>query len=319
MKKIVCLLSCLLFFPTVFALNAKEIVFFGDSLTDNGNLYRHTMKVIPKSPPYFEGRFTNGLTWAEEFALNYATKYQIYAVGGATAVFHRPTTKFVAPTTLTLEIYKYLFDSLMQNRGDNLYVIWIGDNDYMYYQDMDPELGTNDVIEGIVSAIKTLTNYGARHFLVLNLMDSTKTPYIQKNGDAATLKKLIMIHNKKLNHAMANLQNAMPQIQINLLDTFDYYNDILIDPQKYNEQYHLYIADTSTACWQGGFTFSSSQVPEEINSFSPEINYTYQLGESYKAGNVPCENPNQHIFWDEIHPTAVVHYLISRAAINLVG
>jgi phospholipase/lecithinase/hemolysin len=42
-----------------------KIVFFGDSLSDNGNFYNFVLGYMPKSPPYFNGRFANGPTWAE--------------------------------------------------------------------------------------------------------------------------------------------------------------------------------------------------------------------------------------------------------------
>ncbi len=36
-----------------------NIVVFGDSLSDNGNLYEIMKHQLPQSPPYFEGRFSN--------------------------------------------------------------------------------------------------------------------------------------------------------------------------------------------------------------------------------------------------------------------
>ena len=78
----------------------------------------------------------------------------------------------MAPTSLILEIYKYLLDTLFEDRSNNLFVIWIGDNDYMFYEDTDPQLGTNKVVGGIMDGIITLANYGAKNFLVLNLMDT---------------------------------------------------------------------------------------------------------------------------------------------------
>lgn len=35
----------------------KQIVFFGDSLSDNGNFYNHSDHLIPKYPPYYNGRY----------------------------------------------------------------------------------------------------------------------------------------------------------------------------------------------------------------------------------------------------------------------
>ena len=40
----------------------------GDSLSDPGNLYAATGGAQPQSPPYYEGRFSNGPVWAETVA-----------------------------------------------------------------------------------------------------------------------------------------------------------------------------------------------------------------------------------------------------------
>ena len=47
MKKILITLSLLLLFTTTYADPRKQIVFFGDSLTDDGNLYKLTSRSSP--------------------------------------------------------------------------------------------------------------------------------------------------------------------------------------------------------------------------------------------------------------------------------
>ncbi|WP_339870767.1 autotransporter domain-containing protein [uncultured Brevundimonas sp.] len=42
-----------------------RLVVFGDSLSDNGNLYAATAGASPTSPPYFQGRFSNGPVFTE--------------------------------------------------------------------------------------------------------------------------------------------------------------------------------------------------------------------------------------------------------------
>src|SRR5262245_37490212 len=50
----------------------REVVVFGDSLSDTGNVFTVTEPVlaeaIPVSPPYFQGRFSNGPVWVERLA-----------------------------------------------------------------------------------------------------------------------------------------------------------------------------------------------------------------------------------------------------------
>lgn len=42
-----------------------RLVVFGDSLSDNGNLYAASGNTAPASPPYFQGRFSNGPVFTE--------------------------------------------------------------------------------------------------------------------------------------------------------------------------------------------------------------------------------------------------------------
>lgn len=59
--------------PAAAAAMPSTLYVFGDSLSDNGNLYAYTGQAnpatgglaIPVSPPYAQGGFTNGPTYAE--------------------------------------------------------------------------------------------------------------------------------------------------------------------------------------------------------------------------------------------------------------
>src|SRR5690606_31407064 len=68
-----------------------RLVVFGDSLSDNGNLYAVTGGTNPVSPPYYQGRFSNGPVFTELLGFN-AGRYTAgapvtgsvnYAFGGA--------------------------------------------------------------------------------------------------------------------------------------------------------------------------------------------------------------------------------------------
>ena len=69
----------------------NRVVVFGDSLSDNGNLYLATGGTTPLSPPYYQGRFSNGPVFTELLGFNvgrYAAGAPVtgsinYAFGGA--------------------------------------------------------------------------------------------------------------------------------------------------------------------------------------------------------------------------------------------
>ncbi|MDP3368462.1 MAG: SGNH/GDSL hydrolase family protein, partial [Brevundimonas sp.] len=48
----------------------NRLVVFGDSLSDNGNLYAATFNTQPTSPPFFQGRFSNGPVFTELLGFN---------------------------------------------------------------------------------------------------------------------------------------------------------------------------------------------------------------------------------------------------------
>ncbi|MBV8232201.1 MAG: hypothetical protein JO329_19640, partial [Planctomycetaceae bacterium] len=54
--------------PEVKAGQFTQLVAFGDSLTDVGNVYHITNGTFPVSPPYDQGRFSDGPVWVEELA-----------------------------------------------------------------------------------------------------------------------------------------------------------------------------------------------------------------------------------------------------------
>src|SRR5688572_13095314 len=64
------------------ALAFSQIVAFGDSLTDNGNLQAATNGMFPAAP-YFDGRFTDGLVAVEVMASKLGVPLNNRAIAGA--------------------------------------------------------------------------------------------------------------------------------------------------------------------------------------------------------------------------------------------
>ena len=135
MRKIILLFLTLLFCSSIMAGPINEIVFFGDSLSDDGNLYQK-IKIVPKSPPYYKGRFSNGITWAEHLGNFLYDKYYInysnYCYGGGTAILHKwRTDKFIAPMLLEEELDAYFLQTPFKDKSQSAYALWMGANDYL--------------------------------------------------------------------------------------------------------------------------------------------------------------------------------------------
>lgn len=341
MKKLVLFLISLLCCSSIFAGSLKEIVFIGDSLSDNGNLYA-SLKIIPKSPPYFKGRFTNGPTWAE-----YVGKYfydrsyidsQIYAWGGATAILHNPVyDKFVAPITLDGEMYTYFLHSLFKNKSKVLYIIWIGANDYLYDQRPNMDELADEVVNKISWAVTALIDHGARNFMILNLPDLSRTPFARAHNTGVRLNVLSQMHNKKLANAINALSQAHPEAKIMPMNIFTIFNDLIDNTEKYNQLYRVHITNLRDSCWMGGMTLQGSdkaRIDADLQKAltekgapsknfdttamshaivnSPSLALAYALGKAQEEGKTPCRNADEYIFWDQLHPTQVVHQILAQ-------
>lgn len=122
------LISAFLFILSSFvsASSVDKIVVFGDSLSDNGNLYQYFGHSFPSSPPYFNGRFSDGPVWVETlvescYEKDSKTHLLDYAFGGA-EVNDEPGP------SLKNQIALYLNAHQDRANENSLYIIWIGAN-----------------------------------------------------------------------------------------------------------------------------------------------------------------------------------------------
>src|SRR5579883_435708 len=70
--------------PSLLANPFTSIVVYGDSLSDNGNIYAASGNTYPASPPYYNGRLSNGPVTVEQMATTWGVPLYDFAYGGAT-------------------------------------------------------------------------------------------------------------------------------------------------------------------------------------------------------------------------------------------
>ena len=358
-KKLIALFAAFFSFAASAGAGAPfdNIVFFGDSLSDNGNLYAYDFGFLPKSPPYYKGHFSNGTVWSEMTA-DYFAQYNIpavnYAFGGETAVLHDPVNGYL-PHSLGMTLDSYLLRNLLSNKSHTLFVIWIGANDYLPGV-TDIEATTTQVVNSIKETINSLISHGAENFLVMNLPDLSKIPYARVYNMQEMLGAATLVHNSKLEEAITEIRSQYPQVNLQELDVNSRFSDLIAHPEVYNEQYHLNITQTSASCWQGGYTLAKvmprqvqtrDQILQDLlthvaaqpkrlsNAYtqtdafkaegfassvaaSPDLMVAYQT--QSEAGDTlqPCENPDSYIFWDKLHPTHIVHEIFAHSAIEFI-
>lgn len=313
--------ACLLWTLSLTAIAAtnhiERIVAFGDSLSDNGNIYELTSQQIPQDPPYYKGRFTNGPVWVELVATalhldtNSKLQFSDRAYAGAWASDAeedgvRPLIDF------QWEVEEFLEQEPRNNipQENTLYTVWVGSNDYLAGREKSSaDAVTNNSIIGIQRGIETLIQHGAKNFLVFNLPNLGLTPSALEKGPdfAARLTMLAQLHNEKQASMLADLRRAHPEITLIQFDVPPYLADMVLNPNKYG------ITSTSTACYKGDFGPVLKTTDKQLHGAvtKQSLKDAYRSLPKGLAIEVPCNNPDNYIFWDHVHPTAMVHRWVS--------
>ncbi|WGL59771.1 SGNH/GDSL hydrolase family protein [Pigmentibacter sp. JX0631] len=312
----------------------NSVVIFGDSLSDTGNvdlLSRATKdipgsgvsKAYPVSPPYKEGRFSNGKIWVDKllkdlklsppsahdcfFNIN-TNRACNFAVGGSTTsnnknlendFFKRINDLFKNEVItnylksfqvfMNIGVKEMIKEYVTVNKPDEyalnhtLYVIWVGGNDYL--QKSDPTLTVNNIIESIKIILDYSSSNDKKYFLIPNLPNLGKTPYAMKRKEEIeTLAHVTAKHNSILNEKLEILKNQLE------------YKDKLVIINLKIDNFFKKITSFPTFY---GF--------KKVNEACYSKNYLENDGEI-------CSTPDKYLFWDEIHPSKRAHCLIANFA-----
>jgi outer membrane lipase/esterase len=174
---------------------------FGDSLSDNGNAFSVTGGTVPPSPPYFNGRFSNGPVWVENVisGFNLSAASNNFAFGGATTGTVNTTNVALPGLTTELDRFLQTTPTVDPNR---LFVVWAGANDYLGGGQTNPAI----TVGNLSTAIQRLTGAGATKLVVPNLPDLGRIPAGSANpAQSAGLSQLSAGHNTLLSASLQNL------------------------------------------------------------------------------------------------------------------
>lgn len=236
-----CLLLIFLWSPATQADPYRSIVVFGDSLSDNGNVFELTGGTLPDTVHYYQGRFSNGPVWVEYLAQQLTLTGQLVdeAYGGA-------TTGGEVPPGLRRQVATYVAAGSIPQ--DALYIVWAGANDYIS--------GGRDYITAVANifnALQTLTAAGARHVLVANLPNLGATPNM--NGSAETY-NAARAYTTNFNLALKMTLDSFPTdppVALYLLDVFSLFEAFGANPGRYG---FTNVRDSSP---QFGVSFDNSE------------------------------------------------------------
>lgn len=271
-----------------------QFVVFGDSLSDNGNLYAGTTLLgvpTPGPPMYATGEYTDGTNsvpatngplglWIEQLAgLMNLPVPQPFAKGGSNyAVAGALTGNDPSYSPSSLTAIPYLTDQLNLFLAANhtppanaLYVFWGGSNDVL--QSFSPATA----VANVQGNIATLATAGAKYFLWVNIPPVGDVPENINTSNRSSLDAASVAYNQAMTSAVAQLKVAHPGITIITLDA-----------------YSLFLLATQNPLQYG-----------YVNVTTP-------------AQGVAGINPNTYLFWDMLHPTTAGHAYVAKAAYDAI-
>lgn len=255
-----------------------KLVIFGDSISDPGNLYAASGGADPLSPPYHDGRFSNGPIWIDYLEQQTGLQVESHAYGGATS-----GTDNIANQTpgqypgLQQQMQNWAAANAGAADPDALYFIWAtGSNDLtLLSPDASPaelEAFVGEIISNLLTAVGTVYALGGQNVVIGNLPDLGLTPDARAAGLSTEISQLTALINLQLAAEIANLF-AGAQI----LDTYHMLSDMI-----------AHAADL-------GLT----------NLTEPCL---VRLGDSVSI----CDDPGSYLFWDNVHPTTLAHFLFAE-------
>jgi phospholipase/lecithinase/hemolysin len=259
----------------------SDFYIFGDSLVDVGNAFSFSGGLVPPSPPYFDGRFSNGFLWVESLAslvdvdLDSDTNF---AFGGARTDNSNNLSDRLPENTPPLPGLQDQIDRFVQQvpqaDPDALYVIAAGANDYVDPNSFDVQ----ETLGNLSGAITRLAAVGARNFLISNLPDLGEIPAGRDLGGELQLGLTLLsqAHNAGLAAALATIEQD-PNLNTIVLDVNSALDRAIANPAE----------------------FGLTNVTDDFLT----------------AG---ATNPDEFLFWDSIHPSARASEILADTAIKTI-
>jgi phospholipase/lecithinase/hemolysin len=206
-----------------------QIVAFGDSLIDTGNLFAATGQ---PPAPYFDGRFSNGPIWVEYLAVRLGVAAPAPSLnGGMDYAWGGAETGTGLSTIGVPNINSQVADFLAAHTlgASQLVVIDGGANDFFNGQ-TDPSVP----VANLVAAITALAGAGGRTFLVQNLPQLGMIPASQglPQDRRDALNALTLAYDSLLNSSLAQLRSTLG-VTIGEVDLDRFLTDARADPSAY--------------------------------------------------------------------------------------
>lgn len=261
-----------------------QLIAFGDSLSDTGNLYRLT-SVLPTGgipgAPYYQGRFSNGLLAVEDMAASLGLGLLSNAVAGAQTGLGNQGGTLLFGTGVAGQIMQFEGRTPVLDTSA-LYFLWAGPNDFYTGLNMQTASTSAMAAANMLRNVRNLYDHGARNFFVPLMPDLSKTPEALHGSaaNASTARQRTLEYNQALSLGLGGLQSTLPGLNLTVFDTPSFMS-------KTVEELQAGGLDVADACYD--------TVRDDVCSFQ-----------------------ERYLFWDSVHPTNTGHYLLGQAFANAV-
>jgi phospholipase/lecithinase/hemolysin len=261
----------------------SQVIAFGDSMSDTGNLFKFTQAVggagLPQAPS-FQGRFSDGMVALEVMANQLHLPLTNYCFSGGQTGRGNLLPFWSWQRGVLFQIDEFHRTMTSQGKPSNdpqaLYFLWAGPNDFfeginMYSKQTAITAGSNNL-----KAIRALYARGSRHFLIPLMPDLSLTPQSaafekQDAGYRGMARLRSEEYKAELLRAFERARAEMPGIDIRTYDNLEGMRESL-------PRFAAQGMNVTEACYTGKL----------------------QSGQTVR---LVCPDPQNHFFWDKNHPT----------------
>ena len=260
----------------------------GDSLSDPGNLFAATDGATPESPPYFDGRFSDGPVFAEYLAEGFAVA-QNFAFGGAQAV---SDDDLIPDLPEQLAALSAVPEAAFGENG--LATILLGANDLFAAIGSGAEdaLVAENAADAVIDGARTVLDLGLSEVAVFTVPALAPTPLYtlfqpELSDEAAAATDAF---NARLDAGLMGLQTE--GLAVTRVDSQAFFATLLADPGAFG------IEEATLPC-----IFPSEEAAAAFGQ--PQI------------CDLATEAP-QRAFFDSVHPNGVVHEAFADFAADAI-
>ena len=273
----------------------NRLVVFGDSLSDNGNLFAATAGAQPPAGFYWQGRFSNGPVFTELLGFN-AGRYAAGApvTGSINYAFGGSRTDTLATPGPGMRTQLQLYTGAGGTFGANDLVSVLGGANNIFQRlttfgallPGDPQLANPQgyvaptalaAAADINFIVNDIATRGAGTILVSNLPKLSLTPQFRGTAAAPLADYAITTFNGSLATQLFGTAAARPGSNIILMDIYKIGDTIANNPTAFG------VTNVTQSCF----------------------NQTLLT---------VCSNPNDYFYWDGVHPTAAGHRVLAALA-----